>query len=234
MIRHGQACFDAADYDALSPLGERQSAILGESLSRRIAPPQIVVCGGMKRHAQTARQCLTAMGLDPSWEVDAGWDEYDHNDVLGVYDARYRQQSGIAAEIAAQDDPAAAFQKLFRAAVARWTDGSHDQNYRESWPAFCNRVEQALQRVQQRLKRSQTALVFTSGGAISVVCRQLLGLSDERALRINWTLANASVSKLIVGRGGLHLSSFNEHAHLEQAHIDRARTSAKDGLISYR
>lgn len=229
LIRHGQASFGAADYDALSPLGERQSAILGEALLRRIAPPQIIICGGMKRHAQTAWQCLTAMGLDPRWEIDAGWDEYDHNDVLGVYDARYRRQSGIAAEIAAQDDPRVAFQKLFSAAVARWTDGSHDQSYSESWPAFCNRVEQALQRIQQRLESSQTALVFTSGGAISVVCRQLLGLSDEHALRINWTLANASVSKLIVGRSGLHLSSFNEHAHLEQAEV-----GAKDGLISYR
>lgn len=229
LIRHGQASFAAADYDALSPLGEQQSVVLGEALSRRIGPPQHIICGGMKRHAETAQQCLTAMHLDPSWEVDRGWDEYDHNDMLGVYEPRYRQQSAIAADLAGQSDPRAAFQKLFSAAVARWTEGAHDAEYRESWPSFCSRVEQALSRMQQRLDRGQNALVFTSGGAISVVCRQLLGLSDQRALRINWTLANASISKLIVGRGGLHLSSFNEHAHLE-----RAGVGATSGLISYR
>jgi len=90
-------------------------------------------------------------------------------------------------------------------------------------------AERALQRVQQWLDRGQTALVFTSGGAISVICRQLPGLSSRRALRLNWTLTNASISKLLVGRGGLHLSSFNEHAHLEQ--VGPGSTS---GLISYR
>ncbi len=104
----------------------------------------------------------------------------------------------------------------------RWAEGRHDQDYREPWPAFRNRVERALQ-------RGQTALVFTSGGAISVICRQLPGLSSRRALRLNWTLTDASISKLLVGRGGLHLSNFNEHVHLEQ--VGPGSTS---GLISYR
>jgi len=42
-------------------------------------------------------------------------------------------------------------------------------------------------------------------------------------------VANASISKLLVGRGGLHLSSFNEHSQLEQV-----GPGSTIGLISYR
>lgn len=229
LIRHGQASFGGDDYDALSPLGERQSGILGAALAQRVGAPDIVQCGRMRRHAQTAGYCLEAMQLAPDWQVDAGWDEYDHNDMLGAYDARYSQQAAIAADLSGQQDPRAAFQAIFSAAAARWVSGAHDDDYRESWPAFCARVEQALDVLVQRLQRGQTALVFTSGGVIGVVCRRLLGLTDERTVQINWIQANASITKLIVGRGGVNLGSFNEHGHLEQAErlVDMS-------LVSYR
>jgi hypothetical protein len=38
LIRHGQASFGAADYDVLSPVGERQSLALGEHLPNWAAP----------------------------------------------------------------------------------------------------------------------------------------------------------------------------------------------------
>lgn len=228
LIRHGQASFAAADYDQLSPLGERQSRRLGEALGARLsAPPTRVLCGGMRRHAQTASHCLSAMALPTEWTVDTAWNEYDHNEVLGVYEPRYRQQSEIAADVARARDPRAAFQALFGAAIARWIGGQHDDEYGESWPAFCARVEAGLKALIASLDRGETVLVFTSGGAISVVCRHLLGLSDVRTLRMNLTLANASVTKVVIGQGGGLLSSLNEHAHLE---------SAESGteLISYR
>ena len=35
LVRHGQASFGAADYDVLSPLGERQAAATGAVPGRR-------------------------------------------------------------------------------------------------------------------------------------------------------------------------------------------------------
>lgn len=218
LVRHGQASFAASDYDQLSPAGQTQSQLLGTALAARQLRPDRVLCGGMQRHEQTARACLAAMGLPPTWTQDRAWDEYDHNDVLAGLDPRYREQSAIAADLARMDDPRAAFQALFARAVARWTGGAHDAEYRESWSQFCSRVADGLERLATGLGKSQTALVFTSGGAISVVCQQLLGLPAERALRLNWTIANASVTKLLVGRGGIHLSTLNEHSHFEGAH----------------
>ncbi|HEY0660456.1 MAG TPA: phosphoglycerate mutase family protein, partial [Lysobacter sp.] len=54
LIRHGQASFGDGDYDRLSPLGLEQSRVLGETLRVRAPQVDLVVCGGMLRHRQTA------------------------------------------------------------------------------------------------------------------------------------------------------------------------------------
>jgi len=229
LIRHGQASFAAQDYDLLSALGEAQARVLGESLVARKLRPDLIVCGRMRRHQQTATGCLQMMGLPPRWDEDAAWDEYDHNDVLGGLDAQFRTHPGIAAALAGYKDPRQGFQEIFAKAVARWTEGEYDADYKESWPAFSARVEAGLARLHARLERSQTALVFTSGGAISVAVRQLLGLPDQQAFQLNWTIANASITKLLSGASGLRLSTLNEHGHLEGLLSDKGHK-----LITYR
>ena len=218
LVRHGQASFAAADYDDLSPIGREQGRVLGRALLARQVDPQIVICGGMRRHAQTASECLEAQLREPSWELDLGWNEYDHNDMLAGLDPRYREQTAVAADMLDHEDPRRAFQLIFERAMARWVGGEFHGAYRESWPVFCARVEDALERLVARVGKAQTALVFTSGGAISVVLRKLLGLEDTRTLVLSATLANASVTKLIVGGRGITLSTMNEHAHFEGEH----------------
>ena len=217
LVRHGQASFAAADYDELSPLGHEQGRVLGSALAARHVHAEVTLCGGMRRHHQTATECLTAQSLPVAWEVDLGWDEYDHNDMLGGLDERYREQTAVATDMLSHADPRRAFQEIFERAMARWVGGQYHAEYRESWPVFCARVEGALTRLVARLGKSQSAVVFTSGGAISVVIRKLLGLDDVRTLMLSATLANASITKIIVGGRGLTLSTINEHAHFETA-----------------
>ncbi|HVZ33309.1 MAG TPA: histidine phosphatase family protein [Polyangiaceae bacterium] len=228
LIRHGQASFAAADYDDLSPLGREQARVLGFALAARGVAAQRAICGGLRRHQQTADECLAALARGQgaeeqvaraavrSWEEDRGWDEYDHNEVLAGLDPRYKSQAALAAEVAAHEHPKRAFQGMFERAMARWLDGAFHGEYRESWPAFCARVEDALARLVARLGRSESALVFTSGGVISVICRKLLELGDTRTLSLSASLANASVTKLLLGERGVTLSTLNEHAHFER------------------
>src|SRR3546814_10473498 len=68
LIRHGQASFGAVDYDKLSKRGVEQAAVLGQALAARGVKPDVVICGGMLRHRETALGCLQAMGLDRSEE----------------------------------------------------------------------------------------------------------------------------------------------------------------------
>ncbi len=225
LIRHGQASFGAGDYDQLSSTGIMQARVLGESLKQRTPQVDCVLSGGMRRHRQTADGALAAMGLARPVEDDGGWAEYDHVAVLAAHTPRWADQTRMKAELAATPNPRQAFQDAFAQAIARWVGGQHNDDYPESWAGFCARVEQALLRLRQRLAPSQTALVFTSGGPITAVVQRLLRLHDEQAFRLNWTLANAAISKLIYSRHGLYLSSLNDHAHFEGAHAD---------LITYR
>jgi phosphohistidine phosphatase SixA len=54
VVRHGQASFGQANYDALSALGHRQSQLLGEWLAAHGGTAfDRVLCGGMVRHRET-------------------------------------------------------------------------------------------------------------------------------------------------------------------------------------
>jgi broad specificity phosphatase PhoE len=61
LIRHGQAAFGAADYDELSARGREQSRLLGAALAPLAGEGDVAICGGMRRHRQTAEECLSAM-----------------------------------------------------------------------------------------------------------------------------------------------------------------------------
>jgi broad specificity phosphatase PhoE len=217
LVRHGQASFGAADYDCLSPLGERQATLLGAALKARLPSLTAVWCGGMKRHRQTADACLVAMeAAAVPLQIDRGWDEYDHEALVVAHDPRYADKALMAADLAQSADPARTFQQMFAAAVARWVGGAHDSDYRESWSAFAARVAAALATAARALGKGETALVFTSGGPIASVVGTLLGLPHERHLGLAWPMANAAVTKLLSRGDTTQLSSFNEHSHLER------------------
>lgn len=216
LIRHGQASFGAENYDQLSPLGLEQSRHLGSLLQARVPAPKLAISGTLLRQRQTGETCLAAMGLPPSdLAQDAGWNEYDDEDFLRVFDKRFERPAEVHAELRASGDPRSAFQALYAQAIERWAQSTDHHHYRESWPRFQERVQTALAAVAGGLGRSQAALVFTSGGVIATLASHLLGLPLERMFRINWIIANGSVTKLILGRGGIHLSTLNEHAHFE-------------------
>lgn len=218
LARHGQASFLAADYDALSEVGVRQARLLGAALAASGPLPSRVVCGTMRRHRQTAEASLAAMGLSPRWDVDAGWDEYDHLGIIRAFEPRFADPAALGAELARSDHPEEHFQRMFAGAVRRWASGAHDADYEEPWPAFLSRVDDALRRLEPAAAGG--VLVFTSGGPIAAACRGLLGLSDAQALRHGWTLVNAGITRIEVGEGGLSLRGFNERDHFDGLDAD--------------
>ncbi len=80
--------------------------------------------------------------------------------------------------------------------------------------AFRERVLASTYSLANGLSSGESALVFTSGGAISVIIQHLLGLGDDALLTWNRTLINTSVTRLLVNAGKLRLVSVNEHLHL--------------------
>ena len=209
LVRHGQASFGAADYDNLSPTGHEQSRVLGAALAARGLTADVVVAGEMKRHAQTAAWVLDGAGWVADEDVDPGWNEFDHLQVLSVHD----QPTTVEGE-----SEKAAFQRWFEEATLRWTSGEHDEAYDESFAAFTARVEAGLARLVDALPRKGTAVVLTSGGPIAWASASLLA-DDDRArtdlwLRLNPVSINTGVSTVVCGASGTTLVAFNAHDHL--------------------
>jgi len=216
LVRHGQASWGAADYDVLSPLGEQQSRVLGSALAARGVRPDVLVRGSMRRHRQTADGAVEAAGWDADVVEDRGWDEFDHQQMLSLHPA----DAGEGEELTREE-----FQRWFEGATLRWTGGDFADEYDESFAAFGERVDAAVRRTVERLGPRQTAVVFTSGGPISWAAAALLGAGSEVWSRLNPVTVNASVTKVVVGRRGSTLVSFNDHSHLEDPDA---------GLLTYR
>ncbi|QNE19845.1 histidine phosphatase family protein [Kribbella qitaiheensis] len=214
LVRHAQASFGRSDYDRLSPLGERQSERLGQALAERGVKPDLVVTGAMQRHARTAELALAAAGLKAGVEVDEGFNEFDHDQVIVAHKPAYKRRAVMLADLARTGHPTRAFQEMFTAATERWTLSDGD-GYAESFAAFCERSEQAARRTAERLGKGETAVVFTSGGPIAAIAGRLLGGDDTLWLRLNPVTINTAITKLVSGRSGLTVISYNEHAHLD-------------------
>jgi broad specificity phosphatase PhoE len=212
LVRHGQASWDSDDYDVLSETGWEQSRLLGKALAARGFTPAVAVQGGMRRHRETAQACLEQLTGPGETEVevrvDEGWDEFDHVAMLEKLPSSFADRQPTKAE----------FQEWFEAATDRWTGGQYDDEYTEPFSVFAERVGSALRRTVKSVG-SGTAIVFSSGGPVAWATASLLAEDRETASRLwrklNPVCVNSGVTRLITGRRGTTMVSFNEHGHLD-------------------
>ena len=212
LVRHGQASWDADDYDVLSPTGWEQGRVLGRALAGRGLALGEVSRGSMRRHRETTQACLEQLGDAPEVRVDADWDEFDHVAVL----------DGMPTPPTEPPADKRAYQALLEEALESWMDPVHADRYAEPFAAFTERVDRALRRTTDEAGRagSGTVAVFTSGGVIAWVAASLLAEGDRELAvrlwrRLNVVCVNSSLTRLVVGRRGTTLVTFNDHAHLD-------------------
>ncbi|TWG12343.1 broad specificity phosphatase PhoE [Actinoplanes teichomyceticus] len=223
LVRHGQASFGADDYDALSALGHEQARTLGRVLAARGVRPTLVLRGTMRRHQETLAGLLDGLGAPAPAEVDAGWDEFDFQHVVEIHRPLYRDRAAMMAELHVRERPEQAFQEVFDAATARWSSGAHDAEYAESFGSFRARVAISLRSARDRLREHRDIVAVSSGGPIAMASALLTAGPDAPAATLatlwaalNRVSVNTGVTKIISGRSGLSLSTFNEHTHVER------------------
>ena len=205
LLRHGKAGDLMGDYDQLSELGHDQATRAGEAF-RHLAPIRRLMAGEMVRQRKTAQAFAAAFGDTPPLEIDGRWDEFDHKSVIWA-----ALQAGLRPP---ETPDRAVFSSFFGDAMTRWASGDHDADYAEPYTAFQARVRGALHDLSGSLDSGDTALVATSGGVISTVCRELLGLAPMAAFQLNTVLVNGGMTRILVGRDRLSLSSLNIDTHL--------------------
>ncbi|WP_199435073.1 histidine phosphatase family protein [Qaidamihabitans albus] len=205
LVRHGQASFGAADYDVLSERGTEQSRAAGAELRRRQVDVAQARCGTLSRQRATAATALAEVAPSVVAKEDPRWNEYDHTDIAAHHGGGAAQDSA---------DPRA-FQAALEAALASWVRAGEESPCAETWPAFLGRVRGALDDVIAALGKGEQAVVFTSGGVIAALCGALSATPETGLLTLNRVTVNAGITKIVTGRAGTTLLSFNEHGHFE-------------------
>ena len=185
----------------------------------------------MRRHTETAEALLQGAAADVEVRLDEGWDEFDFQHVVEVHKPMYRNRTLMKADLARTLRPVQAFQEVFEQATARWSSGEHDDEYAESFPAFRDRVAAGLARADEVAREHRVVVVVSSGGPIAMAAALLTAgeAVEPGQLAVLWSAlnrvsVNTGVTKVIAGKRGLSLSTYNEHTHLER----------DSGLLTYR
>ncbi|MCX7679664.1 MAG: phosphoglycerate mutase family protein [Spirochaetes bacterium] len=228
-IRHGQASFGKGNYDVLSPLGKKQSYLLGKYFVRRNIVFDAIYRGTLTRHLETEEEIKRAFYecnmFFPKPTQMTSLNEYDSYSILTALVPEL-----IAEEIVNEKDlqniytDRKSFQRVFEATMLRWVSGKYNAKI-SSWCNFVENVYAAISEIMQKDGRGKVVAVITSGGPISVAIQRALALSDENAMRITWQIKNASFTRFKCTTDSLMLESFNEVPHLEESEVE---------LVSYR
>ena len=219
LIRHGQASFGDANYDRLSHVGVRQSQVLADHLQAQGIHFDAVYSGPLERQKDTAQAFCERFGAhrpalrEPT--VLEAFTEYNAGGLLAARAMQERNSTGSPADdLDSLPQDKKTFQVYFAETVNRWLAGDYDAAGVETWPDFCRRVAQGVDRITSDNGRGRRVAVFTSGGPICVVLKMALDLTGQAAIALSWQTMNASLSCVKYRGTHLALSFFNNTTHL--------------------
>lgn len=231
-VRHGQASFLSSDYDHLSDLGRRQSALLGRYWVETKVRIDRLITGPRRRQRDTAalvaEELAAANGAVPAIEAAEEFDEYQAEAVLEAAlpalvenseQVRTLQASFLAAET--REEQLKTFQRMYEVVILGWANGEFDLSKHgvEPWTEFSDRVRRGLRRIAAESGSGSRVAVFTSGGPVGVAMQHALDLTHEHTLRLAWMVRNASFSEFLFTKNRITLSAFNAYPHLTEPEL---------------
>lgn len=209
LVRHGQASFGAADYDQLSPLGERQCQALGAYLQRQGLQFQAVLRGSLRRHRQSLAALQAGFGAAPQGWPDAlewpGLNEYDGEAVVRA------AHTGAMPDAHTPDGYRQHF-RLLREGLLRWMAGQSQPEGLPPYRDWAAAVMAALDHV--RAQCSGDVLIVSSGGPISTMVAQILGAPAATSVTLNLRIRNSAVTEFAYNPKHCSLVVFNHLPHL--------------------
>ncbi len=232
LLRHGQASFNSADYDRLSPLGARQVEALARWWLARGETFDEVWTGTLKRQQQTEQ------GLAAAWQrAGRRWPAAERHAGLDEFPAE-RVVRQLTPELCLRDREVRRLYRRYRhggeaagdalmALVVRvceyWTRDDYLTPVAMRWRTFLAQVEEVMAVLGERLGGGRRVLAVTSGGVISVAAK-LVGHdgtptveATATAIADNWRIPNVSLTEFAAGAdGALELAALAAVEHLDE------------------
>jgi len=219
LVRHGQASFRQENYDVLSPVGIAQAMLLAAHFLSIDMRFDALYAGPLERQKDTAGHFAAEYRKRsipvPDASIIEGLTEYDTRTVIARYlPGIIKDDPSLARDKEDMFADYASFRKIFERTVIAWVNDPDCKGI-ESWRDFCARIEASLKCIMTENGSGRRIVVFTSGGVIAASMKVVLGLDDERAMRLGWEIVNTSVTRYKYSDGSVGLVSFNAFAHLE-------------------
>lgn len=220
LVRHGQASFGAADYDQLSPLGERQCEALGAHWREQGQVFDVVYIGSLRRHRQSMQAIARGhCGSDPArpsgpWSEAVVWPGLDEYDFEALVRALHPGPLPVAR------DPEAVKQhfRVLREALLAWMAGDTRPEGLPTHAEFLQGVVSALDDIRNR-HAGRSVLVVSSGGPIAHAVGHVLEAPYASVVELNLRIRNSAVSEFAFNARRHSLVTFNALPHL--LHADR-------------
>lgn len=231
LIRHGQASFGQANYDALSDKGKHQSRLLGTYLRRLNLSFDLIVTGTLTRHLETEEAFFEGYADNgrlriPAMRMEA-FNEYDSEKIIAAYIGLITAETpSFQADVSQMFQSKRSFQLVFEKIMGRWVEGADHIPGIIKWQDYKATVNDGITRIMAEHGKGRKIAIFTSGGPVGIAVQRALNLSDQDAIRVTWQVVNSSLSRFKCTRDRIMMSTFNEHPHLEEAR--------DKGLVTYR
>lgn len=206
LVRHGQASFGAADYDQLSPLGQRQCLQLGRYFQARGRRFAAVITGTLRRQVQSQAAIAEGLGVAQQPLQLPGLNEYDSHAVIAAVHPQPLTKPATPEAYRAH------FQWLRRGLTA-WMAGETQPAGMSRYVDFVAGVNDALDRA--RATADGDVLMVSSGGPIATAVGQVLGTAPEMTIELNLRIRNSAVTEFVFTPKRHSLLSYNTLPHLD-------------------
>lgn len=209
LLRHGQASFGSAHYDALSPLGIQQAQACGAYFVERGLRFDTVYTGPRQRQQDTARLALEACQAPPA-RIEMALDEFgEGSQILRAAEAR----TGIAVF---SDPELTKGQRLrlYAEQIRLWANADVTIDGIVAAGTFRAGVREWLDQLCAASGSGRHVLAVSSAGVIAAIVCELLALPDAAMSQIMRVIDNASLTTIVWSAQDRSLKSFNQTAHL--------------------
>lgn len=217
LIRHGQASFGSANYDQLSPLGQRQADISGQFFADIGLHFAQAASGDLSRQRETGERVLASQPEPATLRVDPRLNEVDNEgQIAALLPILCERDSAFADRVKAGRSDSKQYQKVIQAVFNAWVSPDCPElSDTASWPDYLAGVTGALQDAMERAEGGSDTAIFTSGGTIATAVSWVLGVSHDQIYGFYEPVFNCSITRLIFSRSRVSLSNFNDTAHLQ-------------------
>lgn len=238
LIRHGQADSSGDNYDQLTATGHEQARRVGTWLTTNGYSFTHFLHGGLKRQAQTLEAIRSQLAMGeaglPASEILPGLAEFDLK-VWGIVAGELRHGHPEFSELLKRwnkarhenaDNKGDIFKQLTGIILAEWVKQAENFTAAESFPTFQRRVLSVLEIHNRWVAmenhgpsaaaeiHSSKFLAVTSGGPISLITGNVLGLDLAHTLGLMRRIYNTSIHHFVLNSGKWELVSFNAVPHL--------------------